>query len=107
MLGWMDAATVVLGVRDIIIHMWVPCGCHALCTGQRSRVWKGLGRWRGGVVLVKVRAGGNHHTQIDAAPLLEDVRSFRIPDRRSPDRAPPLRAALRSLRGSRAPLSPQ
>ena len=41
----------------------------------------------GGVVLVDVRAGGAHHTQIDVAPLLEDVGSFRIPDRCPPDRA--------------------
>ena len=35
-------------------------------------VWTGVGRWRGDVVLVDVRAGGAHHTQIDVAPLLED-----------------------------------
>ena len=85
MLGWMDAATKVLGVRDII------CGCHDLCTEGNGagcgRVWEGDGD--GGVVLVNVRAGGTHHTQIEAAPLLEDVGSFRIPDRSSPDRAPP------------------
>ena len=44
------------------------------------------------------RALEARHTQIDVAPLLEDMGSFRIPDRCSPDRAPPRRAALRSAR---------
>ena len=46
------------------------------------------------------------HTQIDVAPLLEDMGSFRIPDRCPPDRAPPRRAALRSRRGSSDAPSP-
>jgi hypothetical protein len=61
MLGWMDAASGVLGVRDIM------CECHEPYKEQWSREWKGAGRWRGGVVLVDVRAGGAHHTQIDVA----------------------------------------
>ena len=46
------------------------------------------------------------HTQIDVAPLLEDMGSFRIPDRWPPDRAPPDRAALRSRSGSSDAPSP-
>ena len=76
MLGWIDAASGVLGVWDIM------CECHDLYNEQWSREWKGVERWRGGVVLMAVRArGGAHHTQIDVVPLLEDVGSFRIPDR--------------------------
>ena len=71
MLSWMDAASGVLGVRVIM------CECHELYKEQWSREWKGLGRWRGGVVMVDVQAGGAHHTQIDIAPLLDDVGSFR------------------------------
>ena len=100
MLSWMDAASGVLGVRVIM------CECHELYKEQWSREWKGLGRWRGGVVMVDVQAGGAHHTQIDIAPLLDDVGSFRIPDRCPPDRAPPRRAALRSRRGSSDAPSP-
>ena len=61
--------------------------------------------WRG-VGPLSPRPGGAHHTQIDVAPLLEDMGSFRIPNRCPPDRAPPRRAALRSRRGSSDAPSP-
>ena len=97
MLGWVDAATGVPGGRDVI------CGFHELCTEQWCREWKGVGSWK----VVWLSGQGSHHTQIDVAPLLDDVGSFRVPDRCPSDRAPSLRAALRSLRGfSDAPSPP-